>query len=202
MSDIFCEFVKTDIIGDCHDKTHGSGSDKVKNTKPTIEVIGWRQQVLQPKSATSSTAGGATAGKCVHGDIEIIAWLDAATPKLLQACSAGTSIDNVIMYFYRAGTNTANTVGGQASAVDRKEYLRIEMKDVVVSSVTPSVGFAPSETSSTTPLVGEHGYPWVLVTLRYAAIQWGYTEVMPNGKVGHTGVRGAWNAANNTTSFA
>lgn len=186
--DIFVEFVGSDVIGDVRDKDHGSASPTAKNTKPTLEVSSWTQTVRQPKSATSSTAGGHSAERCEHADMVFTKDIDAATPKLLHACSAGTIFKEVKVYFYRAISSTANQAGQHNGGLQRKRYLLIEMKNVLVSSVTPQVG-------------GE-GLPTETFSLRYSAIRWSYDEVKIDGTVGHTNVSCAWNLATNTTTYS
>lgn len=185
--DIFVEFKGTDIYGDVRDSVHGSNSPTKKNDKPTIEVTSWRQRVIQPKSATTSTAGGHSAERCEHEDMVFTKDIDAASPKLLQACSTGTIVKDVIVYFYRAVASAANTVGSP-TGVARKQYLKIEMKNVLISSVAPSVG--------------NDGFPSETFTLRYSAIRWTYDEVRVDGSIGgHTAISGNWNLATNTTKF-
>ncbi|MFN4264878.1 MAG: Hcp family type VI secretion system effector [Aquabacterium sp.] len=186
--DIFVEFVESDVIGDVRDSVHGSNAPNTKNSKPTVEVSSWSQTVRQPKSATSSTAGGHTAERCEHADMVFTKDIDAATPKLLQACSAGTIFKTVKVYFYRAISSTNNKAGSEGGALQRKRYLLIEMNNVLVSSVTPQVG-------------GE-GLPSETFALRYSSIKWTYDEVKFDGTTGHTGVTGAWNLATNTTKHA
>lgn len=186
--DIFVEFCESDVIGDVRDSVHGSGKPNDKNTKPTIEVGSWTQTVRQPKSATSSTAGGHTAERCEHADMVFTKDIDAATPKLLQACSAGTIFKTVKVYFYRAISSTNNKALSEGGGVNRKRYLLIEMNNVLVSSITPQVG--------------AEGLPTETFSLRYSSIRWTYDEVKFDGGVGHTNVTGGWNLATNTTKHA
>ena len=185
--DIFVEFVGSDIKGDVRDKDHGSGAPNQSNQKPTVEVHSWTQTVRQPKSATSSTAGGHSSERCEHSDMEFVKDLDAATPKLLQACSAGTIFKEVKVYFYRALSSTANNAGSANGGLQRKRYLLIEMKNVLVASVTPSVA--------------DEGFPTERFSLRYSQIRWTYDEVRIDGQQGQANIQGTWNLANNTTSY-
>jgi type VI secretion system secreted protein Hcp len=186
--DIFIEFVGSDIKGDVRDKEHGSGAPNLPNAKPTVEVQSWTQTVRQPKSATSSTAGGHTSERCEHTDMEFVKDLDAATPKLLQACSAGTIFKEVKVFFYRAVSSGANQAGSPGGGVQRKLYLQIDMKNVLVAAVTPSVN--------------DEGFPTEKFALRYSQIKWTYNEVRIDGAAGQTNISGAWNLANNTTTYS
>ena len=118
----------------------------------------WRHKITQPKSSTASTAGGHTAERTEHEEMFFTKDIDSASPKLWHAASAGTYYDLVEVYFYRAlgGKNTSGT------DVTRVNYLKVEMKDVIVSSVETNIGSGelPAETFG----------------LKYSAIKWTYNR--------------------------
>lgn len=178
--DIYVDFHSKggDIKGDSRDTKH----------KDTVEVYSWSHVVRQPKSATSSTSGGHTAERCEHGEMVFTKDIDGSTPKLLQASSAGTIINDVTIYFYRAHGGK-NTVGSPVSTQTRHQYMKIELKNVIVASVAPSVS-------------GE-GIPAETFTLKYSAVRWTYDELNIAGdKSGKVNITGAWDLAKNVPNFS
>ncbi len=71
------------------DGIEGESTDDIH--KDWIECISVQWEVLQPKSATSSTGGGHTAERCEHKDIVLTKLADLSTPLLLQNCSSGSA---------------------------------------------------------------------------------------------------------------
>jgi type VI secretion system secreted protein Hcp len=178
--DIYVDFHSAggDIKGDSRDTKHAK----------TVEVYSWSHLVRQPKSATSSTAGGHTSERCEHGEMVFTKDIDGATPKLLQACSAGTVINTVAIYFYRA-QGGKNTVGNPASTQTRHQYLKIDLKNVIIGSVSPSVS--------------DEGIPAETFTLKYSAVKWTYDELDITGtKAGQVNIQGAWDLAKNVPNFS
>ncbi|MFV5213862.1 Hcp family type VI secretion system effector [Azonexus caeni] len=177
MKDIYVEFKGSDIKGDSRDARH----------KDQVEVSTWSHTMRQPKSATASGAGGHTAERVEHGEMFFTKNIDGSSPKLYQACSSGLVVNDVVIYFYRAfgGKNTTGTPSGTQN---RHQYMKIELKNVIIASVSPSVDSEdiPSETFS----------------LKYSAIKWTYDELNIDGnKSGKVNIQGAWNLATNTPSL-
>ena len=178
MKDIYMVFKGGDIVGDTKDAKHKA--DKA------LEISSWSHLITQPKSATSSTAGGHTAERTEHGEMIFTKDIDAASPKMWQAASAGTVYKDVEIYFYRAlgGSNTT-AVGSQK----RVNYLKVQLKNVVVSSANPSVA-------------GE-GLPTETFGLRYSAVKWTYNESPLDGSTAtNTNIAGMWNLQKNDTTFS
>src|SRR5271170_4761406 len=71
--------------------------------KDWIQVLGFEHEMVQPISATKSSAGGASTGRAHHGDFSITKYLDAASPKLYEALSNGKHLSKVKVEFCRAG---------------------------------------------------------------------------------------------------
>ena len=111
------------INGESADSTH----------KDWIECKSVQWEVLQPKSATASSAGGHTAERTEHKDIVIAKLADLATPLLLQTCSSGKTIPKAKFEFLRAD--------GQG---ERIKYFEIELENVLISSVAPQVQPRPA----------------------------------------------------------
>ncbi|PHV13180.1 Hcp family type VI secretion system effector [Chitinimonas sp. BJB300] len=165
MKDIYVKFSgKFKVDGESADSEHAKW----------VEVDSWAHQIMQPRSATASSAGGHTAERCEHGDMQFVKSVDQTSPKMWEACSAGHTFDEVVIDFMRAD-------GGK-----RVKYLEIKLKHVLVSSVAPHIA-------------GE-GVPSESFSLKYAAIQWTYTaQGIAGGAKGNTA--GAWSLAKNTNKY-
>ena len=139
--------------------------------KDWIEVKSVQWEVLQPKSATASTGGGHTAERCEHKDIVLTKIADLATPLLLQNCSSGKTIPKAKFEFLRAD--------GKG---DRIKYFEIELVNLLISDVTPSVqeGDVLSET----------------VSLKYSQVKWKYTQQKIGGGSGGN-TSGGWDLSTN-----
>ena len=178
MKDIYVVFKSGDIKGESRDSKHKA--DKA------VEVSSYEHFIRQPKSSSASSAGGHTAERTEHGEMVFTKDVDSASTKLWQACSAGTVYKDVEVYFYRAlgGSNTTQT-GNK-----RVNYLKVALKNVVISSVTSNIASGselPTETFG----------------LRYSAVQWTYNEAPIDGSTAaNTNVQGMWNLKDNTVSFA
>jgi type VI secretion system secreted protein Hcp len=155
----------SDVPGDSTDSAHAG----------QIECTSVHFEVLQPKSATASTAGGLTAERCEHKDIVITKLVDVATPKLLEFCSSGKILKEAIFEFMRSDGGT------------RVKYFQIKLTNAMVSSVAPSVTSGEFMMES--------------VGFKYAAVEWIYTKQDSTGKGGGS-TPGKWSLVknNNTTS--
>lgn len=149
------------IKGESADGTH----------KDWIECKSVEWQVLQPKSATASTGGGHTAERTEHKDIVISKLADLATPVLLQTCSSGKTIPKAKFEFMRADGNG-----------DRVKYFEIEIENVLISSVSPSV--EPGNI-----LVED-------VSIKYSKVKWKYTQQKVGGGTGGN-TSGGWDLSAN-----
>lgn len=85
-----------------------------------IEITSVHMGVAQPKSATSSTAGGHTAERCEHRTISINKLADLASPILMQTSSSGKTIPKAKLAFMRADSNGA-----------RVKYYEVELENVL-----------------------------------------------------------------------
>jgi len=176
MKDIYVEFTGGDIKGETNDAKHKAAS--------AVEVSTFTHLIRQPKSATASSAGGHSAERTEHGELILTKDIDKATTKLLQACSAGTVYPNVIIYFYRAvgGSNSTQTTN------NRVNYLKIELKNALVSSVATTVA--------------DESIPTETFGLKYSSIRWTYlqSKIDGNGVEGGA-IQGSWNLATNAVAF-
>lgn len=177
MKDIYVVFKSADIKGETRDAKHKA--DKA------IEVASFEHFIKQPKSSSSSTAGGHTAERTEHGEMIFTKDIDAASTKLWQAASAGTVYKDVEIFFYRA-LGGSNTTQGTTKRIN---YLKIALKNVVISSVTTNIA---SGTELPTETFG----------VRYSAVQWTYNEAPLDGSAAaNTNVQGSWNLQTNDVAF-
>jgi type VI secretion system secreted protein Hcp len=178
MKDMYVVFKSGDIVGESRDKTHSK--DKA------IEVSSFEHFIRQPKSSSASSAGGHTAERTEHGEMVFTKDIDSASTKLWQACSAGTVYKDVEVYFYRAMGGTDKTATG---GNERVNYLKVELKNVVIAAVTTNIASGselPTETFG----------------LRYSAVKWTYNEAAIGGGAGaNKNVSGSWNLKDNTVGF-
>jgi len=153
------------------DGIKGESTDSTHKDWIECKAVSWH--VLQPKSATASTGGGHTAERTEHKDIIISKLADLATPLLLQNCSSGKTIPKAKLEFLRAD--------GKG---ERVKYFEIELKNVLISSVQPSVkqGDILSEDLS----------------LKYSEVSWKYVQQRVGGGSGGN-TSGGWNLATNKT---
>ncbi len=166
MKDIYVKFGSPAIKGESQDKDH----------KDWIEVNSWHHTIVQPRSATASTAGGHTAERCEHGEMIFAKDLDVVSPLLYQHASGGSTFDEVTVEFYRAD--------GEGKRV---RYLEIKLKYVLIASVTPSVV--------------SQGVPSETFSLKYAAVQWKYTQQKIGGNQGGNS-QGAWSLTKNDKTYS
>jgi len=131
-----------DIKGESTDKDH----------KDWVMILGFSHGIAQPASHSMKTAGGRSAEEVSHDPFVITKLLDAATPKLYEACCKGTHIPEVTIECWRSGG-------------DPVKYMEFKLKEVLISSVMSSGD--PS---------GSAKFPTESVSLAYGAIEWTYTK--------------------------
>jgi len=150
------------IKGESADNTH----------KDWIECTAVDFGVLQPRSATASSAGGHTAERCEHKDIVVAKLTDLATPLLLEQCSMGKTIPKAKFDFMRADADGK-----------RVTYFSIELENLIISSVYPKVveGNIMAET----------------ISIKYSQVKWKYVQQKIAGGTGGN-TAGGWNLSKNT----
>jgi type VI secretion system secreted protein Hcp len=163
---MYLKFGNPAIKGESADKDHAGW----------IELKSWDHSIIQPRSATASTAGGHTSERCEHGDMVFTKEIDSASPLLYQHASGGTTFDEVTIDFMRSDGE------GQ-----RVKYLEVKLKYVIISSVTPSVQ--------------KEGLPNETFSLKYAAVQWKQTQQKIGGNQGGN-TQGAWSLTKNDKTYA
>lgn len=125
------------------------GESTDEKHKNWIEVLSYSHGVSQMGAGSRSTGGAATGGRCDHQDFSIVKELDKATADLNLVCCNGKHIKKITLELCRA-------------TGDKQPYMKYELEDVVISSV--SIGG------------GGGGIPTESVTFNYGKINWVYTE--------------------------
>lgn len=164
MKDIYLKFTKKtnskDIPGESTDAEH----------KGWLEVASWNQGIQQPTSATASTAGGHSAGRCEHAPMMFSKDIDKSSVYLWEACSAAYAYDVEIQFFRASGTV-------------RTKYLTVNLYNAIVSSV---------ETVS--PI---SGLPVEVLKIKYAKATWAYKSSKSDGSANIGNDVGGWDLSLN-----
>lgn len=152
-------YLKIDgIKGESQDKTH----------KDEIDVTSFSWGMAQ--QGTASKGGGMGAGRVAVTDIKITKEVDAASPKLFDACFTGKHIPNAQL--------TCRKAGGSAI-----EYWTIKFTDVLISSVHQ----APPEIHVSTSATGGAGggkaslVPEEVITINYSSYEASYKGQQADG---------------------
>jgi type VI secretion system secreted protein Hcp len=99
------------------------GESKDDKHKDEIELLAWSWAEAQTGSA--ARGGGMGSGKVEMHDITFSKHVDKATPKLISKCATGEHIPKALLAMRKAGG-------------EQKEYLKIELDDVMISSYSTS----------------------------------------------------------------
>ena len=136
-----------------------------------IEVSTAHFGVVQPRSATASTAGGHTAERCEHRTVSLTKLADLASPILMQTCSMGKTIPKAKLEFLRADGDG-----------NRVKYYEVELENVIIANMDQVL-------SDGSILHDEIG-------LRYSSVKWRYTQQKIGGGAGGN-TAGGWCLASN-----
>ena len=157
-------FIKIgDIKGESTDKKH----DK------EIDVLAWSWGISN--SGTTHQGGGGGAGKANVQDLSFTKYVDASSHALLLAASNGQH--------YKKAHLVVRKAGGKGAPI---EYIKIEMEEVLVTSV--SCGGTGGEDRLTES-----------VTLNFAKVKYEYTPQKPDGSADSTKEM-VYDVAENTNS--
>lgn len=151
--------IEGDVEGEAQDKTH----------KNEIDVLAWSWGLSQ--SGSFHVGGGGGAGKASFQDISVTKWIDKSSAVLQLFCANGDHFDAAKLTVRKAGK-------------DPLEYLIIEMKKVLVTSV--AAGGSGGEDRLTEN-----------VTLNFAQVKVVYKEQQPDGS-GGAEKEFAWDISANT----
>jgi type VI secretion system secreted protein Hcp len=133
------------------------GESQDANHKDEIQLMSWSWGASQVSSVAGT--GGSGAGKASLTDFSVMAYFDKSTPKFFKSIGAGTHI--------KSGTMSA-----VKSGADGKPYLKVDFKELFVSSLQIS---ASSE------------IPTVSVSFTYNEIKIDYSTQNEQGNVTSTG---------------
>ncbi len=92
-----------------------------------IEALNFSCGATQEVSFTASSAGGATAERVDIKPFTFTKQVDSSTPKLFQACAAGTHFDKIIMELHRAGGS------------DKVKFLEYELSNCIICDIATNV---------------------------------------------------------------
>lgn len=135
------------------------GESRKKGHENQIDIVSFSFGASQSGSFARGGAGGG-AGKAEFQDISVVKEVDKASPKLFQACAAGTHFPKATIYVRKAGDRPL-------------EYYKVEMSDLIVSSVQNS-GAASGDGVMES------------VTMNCAVINFTYVEQDAKGGAGRT----------------
>lgn len=111
---------------DTHIKFDGvAGESSHKDHKGEIEVLSWSWNVSNASSG--ERAGGSGKGKAQPGDFSFMHIYDKASPVLAKNCASGKHFATVVLTARKAGEG-------------QKDFLKVTMKEVFVTSLAPSGG--------------------------------------------------------------
>lgn len=136
-----------------------------------IEITSAHWGVIQPRSATASTAGGHSAERCEHLTLSLSKLADLASPILMQTCSMGKTIPKAKLEFMRADSDGKPV-----------KYYEVELENVMLAGVEQQV----SEGSILHNSIG----------VRFSKVKWKYTQQKVAGGMGGATV-GGWDLATN-----
>jgi len=146
----------------------GESTDATHQGWIEVDTVSWG--ITQPRSATASTSGGHTAERCELTEISFVKTADLSSPQLLQHCASGKTIPKAKFEFMRADGNAPI------------RYYEIELENVLIAHVAPSVGTGAILTES--------------VGLKFSRVRWKYTKQNIGGGSGGSTV-GGWDLATN-----
>jgi type VI secretion system secreted protein Hcp len=164
MKDIYMKFTP-EIKGESQDNAHSGW----------IEIESWNQSIDQPRALSASTSGGLTSERCTHDPMRFSKIVDKVSPSLYQNCSCGQTFSEVQIDFMRADGKD-----------DRVKYLQIKLKDVMINSISTSVGSGD--------------LPYDNFSLTYGAVEWKYTQQKIGGNANGSTV-GQWSLIKNKITY-
>jgi type VI secretion system secreted protein Hcp len=141
---------------DTHIKFDGvEGESTHQDHKGEIEVLSWSWGVQNASSV--GAAGGSGKGKATPGEFHFTHTYDKASPVLAKKCAQGVHFPTVVMTARKAGEG-------------QKDFLKVTMKEVFVSTVQPSGGGGGDLMES--------------VSMSYASVEFSYKAQDSKGSLG------------------
>lgn len=109
---------------DTHLKLDGvEGESTHKDHKGEIELLAWNWNVTNATTATSG--GGSGKGKAEPGDLSFNHFYDKASPVIAKKCAQGVHFKEAVITARKSGEG-------------QKDFLKITMKEVFITSAAPS----------------------------------------------------------------
>jgi type VI secretion system secreted protein Hcp len=136
-----------------------------------IEALHVDWAVIQPRSATASTAGGDTTERAQFDELTLIKHADLSSPILMQTCSMGRTLPKAKINFMRADGHG-----------ERIRYFEIELENVLLGHVQSII--QPGD------ILAES------VGLKFSKAKWRYTQQRIGGGAGGN-TAGEWDLALN-----
>jgi type VI secretion system secreted protein Hcp len=137
------------------DGIKGESSDAQHREEIELASFSWGVN----QQGSTSAGGGGGAGKATFQDLHVVMNVNQASPQLFLACAEGRHLKTAVL--------TCRRGGGR----DRREFLRVTLSDVLVSSYQTS-GQA------------EDGVPVDQVTFKYAQVKFEYWPQKADGSLG------------------
>ena len=147
-----------DIKGESTDKDH----------KDWVMMLSYHQSVDRPSAETTRGTTGSRAG-VTHSELTVTKYVDAASPKLYEACCNGKVFKEVLIDLVRKSNKPIR-------------FVEIKLQDCVISSITYD--------GRTT---GEPSSPEESIHLIFSKVEFTYTKQKPDGAAGES-VMGKWDA--------
>jgi type VI secretion system secreted protein Hcp len=147
----------------------GESSDEKHQGWIEAQHVEWG--VIQPRSATASTAGGHTAERAEFEELTFLKLADLSSPILMQTCAMGKTLPKVKIEFFRADEQAV-----------RIKYFDIQLDNVLIGHVAAVI--QPGD------ILAES------VGLKFSKIKCTYTrQKIGGGVAGNT--TGGWDLATN-----
>ena len=148
---------------DTHIKFDGvEGESTHKDHKGEIEILSWTWGISNANMAAGTGSGK---GKASPGDMHVTHLYDKASPVLSKHCASGKHFGTVVLTSRKSGEG-------------QKDFLKITMKEVFITSVQPSGSSDGGITES--------------VSMSYVDIEFGYKPQDAKGGLGGE-VKFGWN---------
>ena len=148
---------------DTHIKFDGvDGESNHKDHKGEIEVLSWSWGI---SNASGLAGGGSGKGKGSPGEFNFLHGYDKASPVLSKKCAQGAHFPSVVVTARKSGEG-------------QKDFLKVTMKEVFITSVSPSGS--------------QGGDIMESVAMSYGFIEFGYKPQDDKGGMGGE-VKFGWN---------
>ena len=149
---------------DTHIKFDGvEGESTHKDHKGEVNLLSWNWGVSNASSVQSG--GGSGQGKAQPADFQITHLYDKASPVLAKMCASGKHFHTVVLTARKAGEG-------------QKDFLKVTMKEVFITSVSPGGGSGGDIMES--------------VSMSYGSIDFSYKPQDAKGALGGE-VKFGWN---------